>query len=68
MHQEDEAFKFCLETRNHGALPLDLACLECSLTDHSTLIMLSVKMLKFSPQKYQMIWKEKYILFLNNEE
>ncbi len=43
---QEERFKFCLDTRSNGALPLDPACLEsglpwalkCSVTGQSTLI------------------------------
>jgi hypothetical protein len=38
MHEEEE-FKFCLDTRNNKALPLDPASLErlCLITSQSTL-------------------------------
>jgi hypothetical protein len=37
---EEEGFKFCLDTRNNRALPLDLACpdsFKCLVTSPSTL-------------------------------
>jgi len=40
MHQtnREKGLKFCLDTTNNKAFPLDPACLECSITDWFTLV------------------------------
>jgi hypothetical protein len=36
--RQEEVFKFCLDTKNNGALPLDLACHE-RLSVHSLTVL-----------------------------